>query len=537
MSLKSNRRDFLRSAALGIGTLGFSESLLARLFEHLTYKAFAQTLNPNPSGYYFHITFPGAPPRWMFDLPLTPSGLTSSNFINGGGFGTLFEKSGSTSNVTYAALKRSVAGKTLYLPPVWSYSTSKNFDSLLKHTLFIRGMDMEINSHTVSRQRQISPVVGGTSLNGAVADKSDRALPAITDGVLQFKSNRGLSPTRVSAGASNPISSALAPFAKLPSSRPHIKGQNLALQEQVLSRIESELLKAGYSENTLGDSYNKAADVIESNVQSLANNYVTVRNKYRNLISEALHPSKGSLPGLFSTSIPVVKTSHTFSVDSQNLPAAELGIGDLRDMISSSFNISQLAEKFAIMEILTDRLSTNFSMGLTTPSGLTVSGSRKTGLTHDQHRVGKHVSTLVTTLYYRAVLSCLTEFVDFLQGQGIFDESVIHISAEFNRTPRVDGTGSDHGWQGGNATLISGKFTHPQVIGNIRKQGLGLGTWGMGAPYYNDNGVMRPIKVNDVARTITTMLGVADVTTNGSSLLAPSSGGSWVVKKAEAKNV
>jgi uncharacterized protein (DUF1501 family) len=139
---------------------------------------------------------------------------------------------------------------------------------------------------------------------------------------------------------------------------------------------------------------------------------------------------------------------------------------------------------------------------------------------------------------YRGVLGCLTEYVTQLKAKGIFDRTVIHISAEFNRTPKADGTGADHGFMASNTTLISGMVAAPGVVGNIQKASLSntyQGTFGVATPYVLDN-FNRPIQVNDVARTLSAMLGVDDIVTNGRALLKPENG-KWVLRKPEAKNV
>lgn len=545
MSYKSTRRHFLKSAALGVTSLGLSEMLFSRLFSQLSTQALAQTLAPNPSGYYFHLSMPSAPPRWMFDLPLTPMGQTAGNF-KPGGFGNFFENVAGATNVIHKALPRTIAGKTLYLPPVWGYHTSKNFDSLLRHCLFVRGMDMEIDNHSIGNQRNISPIIGGLSLTGVVSDKSNRALAAVVDGGSQsanlssFKSRKGTNPNLISSNSAlttNVVAQALSPFTKLTATYNHIAGQNLALQEQVLNRLDSQLLNAGHSTNRLTETYEQAADLMATNITNIGNSYPTVATKYANLVQQAINPAKGSLPGLFSNNIIVKNTSREFQMG-QFTSLDTLKLTDLRDMIGTQSAISRMASTFAIMEIMSDQLSTNFAMSLSagnTLNNLVTGSANAVTITADQHYIGRHISTLVTTLYYRALLSCLTEFVDALKDKNIFDKSVIHISAEFNRIPRVDGSGSDHGIIGSNATLISGKFNKPEVIGNIKINTAGArGTWGESATYF-PNGNMA-IRVNDVARSVSSMLGVADIVSNGDSLVKQS-GNFWVPKKSEANNV
>lgn len=539
MSLIKSRRQFLKRSLQGVAALGFAESLAQALFHKLISSAFASTFEPSPSGYYFHLSFAGAPPRWMFDLPLTPYGQSSSTFVKGG-FGTRLDLVSGKTSVSHSAVRKTVAGKSLWLPPVWNFHTSKNFDSVLQHTLFIRGMDMEINNHFVSNARQSAPQMGGVCLHGAVADKSNRSIPIITDfgsaAARSFKSSKGLSPSIISTASltTNLASILLDAFKPVPGNRKHNSGQNLQLQDQVFARLEEEMKKIGYTENALSESYEKAAQLVEANIQSLANNYPSMRSKYLNLIQAAFSPRNGSLDGL-NTSRITPTTDPIFDLGS-NRPASDIKLSDLRSMATSNINLPRMAQNFALMELLTDKLTSCFSMTFTSIADLPISGSQTANISHDQHTTGMAVSTFVTTLYYRSFLSCLAEFVDFLKAKNIFDKSVIHLASEFNRIPRNDGSGSDHGVSGSGTTLISGKFNKPEVIGNISKNDpLQRGTWGHAAPY-SLAGENRPINVNDVARTITTMLGVQDVVSNGRPLLTPS-GNYWVPRKREAKNV
>jgi hypothetical protein len=153
--------------------------------------------------------------------------------------------------------------------------------------------------------------------------------------------------------------------------------------------------------------------------------------------------------------------------------------------------------------------------------------------------MGSITSTMLTTILYRGFLSGLTEQVRALKAKGIFDKTVLHISSEFNRCPLKDGSGSDHGWFGSNATLISGMIKHMSVVGNVQKASYSkdyAGTFGVGAPFVMA-GENFPLRVNDVALTVTSMLGAAPVITNGRALLAPHSSTDWRPVKEEAKNV
>ena len=88
--------------------------------------------------------------------------------------------------------------------------------------------------------------------------------------------------------------------------------------------------------------------------------------------------------------------------------------------------------------------------------GLNFNATTKAALTHDHHYVGQLVSTFVTTFYYRGILSCLEGLITTLKSNHLYENTLIHYGTEFNRSPRVNGLGSDHGVGGSSALLISG---------------------------------------------------------------------------------
>jgi hypothetical protein len=202
-------------------------------------------------------------------------------------------------------------------------------------------------------------------------------------------------------------------------------------------------------------------------------------------------------------------------------------VDDLRDTIQFSsiqtdYNNKQLntARYFAITEYL---LVNGYCKSILFPFG-------SPGWAWDEHK-GPAVSSLLhISMGFRILSACLHEFTQSLNrqidphtGNNLFDETVIHLGGDFNRTPRVDGTGSDHGWQGGNGTLISGIIKKPIVIGNIyaargSTNGKHYGTWGHGAPV-NVNGSNRVLSLGNLSSTITEMLRVKKIFPNEASLI------------------
>lgn len=548
MKTSAARRHFLSQMQkfLGLGVL--AQPMVALMFEQILQKAFAQTLsNSNSSNFYLHLSFPGAPPRWQFDLPLTPFGKTASNF-KPGAFGTQFNGQ----SVEYAVRRLMMGSQEIYLPPVWEMNlASQNFSNLLPHTVFIRGMNMEINNHGLSNARQLAPIIGGYSVSGAVADGSGLPIPSIVDLDIRasaaFRSFKGLTTqpiTYTSSDTTNPAILLLAPFSDFRQNRPLHAPSRTAAQERALASFEEYATTNGLMPTSLPLMYDSAIALVTQNFSRLADEWPQIFSKYQTLVNEAIFPNKGQLPGVFDVAVAGSRTSdpekNPFAFS--NEPGSVITAADLRDMVvPDRTNLPKMAENFAMAEIMLGTVTPTMTLGFGPIEGLSQDGSqnRLFDMTHDQHNVGNMAGLLPNTLFYRAFLGCLTEFVARLKAKNIFDQTVIHIASEFNRNPKNDGSGSDHGYDASNTTLISGMIRQGGVIGNILVNPAGgerasAGTYGV-SDSYDLGGMNREIQVNDVALTLTQMLGVQSVVTNGRSLLVDRLG-KWEIAKAEARN-
>ncbi len=539
MSIDRSRRSFLKRWSQTLGLLSISGTGLELLSGSILQKALAASTTSGMN--YVMWYFPGGPPRWMFDLLLTPTGRTGSNFV-AGNFGTVLDISRSSMHVDYAVNRHVVGGKDIYLPPVWKAGPrGQDFASLLPHTCFFRGVDMEINNHVLSARRQVGPVVGGESITGAVASRWMTTVAGVgASGLgptLAFKSKRGAMPTMIdysTRGNSNPIQHMLRPF--LPHARGRVahSSDQVKLQSQALMQFERQAQADGVETPVLVDMYESAMDLMDQNIYRLNEQWNEVYGRYNGLIEAALQSGNLSLPGLFDKAVRGSRTDVRLKFGPG--PEDFASSADVRSGLRQGLRVGGLAENFAIAEISLGRFTNNLTLGV---SGLSnVNFGRSIGIGHDQHAIGSVISTMSTTLVYRAFLAGLTEQVRNLKKNNLFDKTLLHIASEFNRTPLSTGSGSDHAPFASNSTIISGLIKQVAVIGNIQKASYSStypGTFGVAAGF-NLAGETRPIQVNDVALTITSMLGVEPVVTNGRSLLVPKGQG-WVPAKSEAKNV
>ncbi|MGE0527140.1 MAG: hypothetical protein AB7G93_09710 [Bdellovibrionales bacterium] len=541
--VKTTRRSFLSTTAKGMGVLGLSSSLIDSIVLQILNKACAQTLTKEI--YYVHVSLAGGLPRWQFDLPLKP--LSNSTF-RAAKFGTVIEGSPGNYSVQYVTKPYTISNtQKVNLAPVWFMNSSgKKFTDLLPNMAMIRGVDMEINSHPISNGRQVAPNIGGYSISGVTADAANLPLP----GVLQngtigdsasnvFRSTRGLAGLSFNHKTANPVGTLLRAFKPLNPAAEFTKSDWQSAREQVQTRFDEYALAMGVHSSSLAEAYSSAEELVSKGIINLQDDYPALKDKYRDLISDAVFPGSGALSAYFPNTITVDASSRSF----QLVQNTNIQTSNLWDVLGNSTFPEAMAEGFAVAELMIkNNLSSSYVISV--PGweklriGGTVSSPTLVTISNDHHFVGQYPETLLTTLQYRALLSCLCEFTERLGDK--FNKTVIHISSEWNRSPRADGTGSDHGVTGSNVSLISGMIQGPVVIGNIRADsGLPLypGTWGVAAPWRFDDNLTRPFVVTDVTRTITGMLGVRDVVNNGYPLLKINSGGKWVAVRNEAQNV
>lgn len=536
-----SRRHFLsifgKAAVFApVGSIMY-DSLLGQVLN----RAAAATVIPKNQNLYLHMSFAGGVPRWYFDLPLAPMGVSADTF-KAGGFGTLFTGSGTDPRVEYITKMQKVGGQTVHLPPVWGMSPSgQDFRSLLDHTLFIRGMDMEINSHGLSNARQVSPIVNGMSVSGMLADASPLPIPSISgpevESVRAFRSQKGLSYSRIDYTSNttvNPISNLLKSFKGEHRMRPNHSARNVEMQNQALKEFDKYAEANGITDSALAQMYESANSLVEGGIFNESTKWAAVQKKYADLCTAAITPALGSIAGLNDRRIPSQAGNNVFRYAQMD----QITSNDIRTLTDTQTRVAQMAENFAIAEMLLGKVTSTMTLQFSNMSNF-IHDSGRFAVTHDQHFVGSAASVMTTTLFFRAYLSCMTEFVSHLKAAELFDRTVIHTGSEFNRSPRIDGSGSDHGVTGSGCSIISGMLAEGGVVGNLKINKAATsnyqGTWGLAADFEME-GMNRPLQVNDVALTLTSMLGVENVVTNGRSLLQPKNG-KWVLKKKEAKNV
>lgn len=522
---RRSRRAFLENSIKSFGFLGISSVLSNSIVQAIASSAYGAASGDLSASdpRYIYFSLDGAPPRWFFDSPLTPatnftSGITAANkseFVLGG-FGSYIDVVAGKATVDYRNWK--VPGQNLYLPPVWGSHPAKGaFAQCLSGAMFIRGIDMEINNHEISRLRNQSPVIGGLSVGGLIASKAKSPLQALISGGIgnSFRSDSNASavPVDHSVDTARNTNS----MTRIASYFNAKKVHSSAAQAQALEAFDDYAKSNNIIPHGSSETKERVDTLITKGVSKFADQWGPVYAKYLGLVRSAYGDSRNTALFKRSGVISVVGLQNDKRLQYADKKMAT--VADLNALVNEESTVTNLAATFAALEILyLSGLAQVATFSLGSPGNILVDGKTKTGITNDQHSTGSLVSTLVTTYYYRAILMCTEELIAQLKGAGIYQKTFIQFGSEFNRNPRADGSGSDHGVAGGSSLILSGTMSGVSVVGNILKNGNDMryaGTWGEGASVAGQK-----IRIDDVVATICYQLGVASASTNGLVLRA-----------------
>lgn len=536
MKLKSSRRQFLKD----VNNLAITTSMvygLESLFQVMMSRSVAHAAAATTGYDYRYISFltGGGPPRWYFDQPLNPTGAAS--LFNPGNFGTNIKNVAGEWKAVHATKEIMFGGVKTHLPPVWALKQGGKgpaFSALLNETIMIRGLNMEINSHTVNRERTVRPVNASPSITGLVAQNAGKPITSLghagTSTSLAYKSADGSG--AVNVNRANPVPGITSPF----NQAEIIKYNNLDYSvQQALSAIdnyakETQMASQG-NENVLKNAY----EMFSRNLAAFTKTYSDLVKKYDAIIKAEV---AADFPGV-TTDLAKIKSngSQPFNY-ALNKPFA--ATDNLKTIVANA-TPPQMAAAFAFAEFA---MKENLTNSMTLELGANFANVKGVGISQDQHYVGAIASTIFTNLYYRCVLGCMTEFRSSLVGLKVWDKTVVQMASEFSRTPTTVGRGSDHGFESGSTSIFSGMIKKPGLIGNIyttppaSMAASYMGTWGHAAPFIKDpqTDQNRNIINDDVVRTICEMVEIPKIGTKGVSFVKNTDGKVSLITTG-AKNV
>ncbi len=539
MKIKNkSRRKFLGDAGkFSVATTGFYglENLLQILFQN----AMANATEPGTYDYnYVNLMTPNGPPRWYFDQPLNPDNL-GAQFIPGG-FGTQLKQSGSVWLPEYKVYKQKFGTQNVFLPPLWNLKSSsgEDFSSLLNEMIMVRGVDMEINSHQLNQERTVRPFSTSASISGLVGHASSAPTPSI--GFTTARATgvfRGVgSAAGIAVSPTNPIPGMTTPFnvSKV------VKHDDL---DYSIKQALSEMDKYAKNNNlpSIGSEINldKTYDMFARNLASYQTNYTAIFDKYKTILTKesALEIPEISEKSILSAIKPDGSAVYGFA------PSQRLNGSNMKAIYEAALLPTQIASAFAFCEFaLGEKITSSLTVDVGTLTYDKVSG---VAMTSDQHFAGPVTSILFTTTFYRGMMACMLELRKALKAKNMYDKTLFHFSSEFSRTPQKGMGGSDHGFNSGSASFISGMITEAGagLVGNIHMQSadtnernLYPGTWGKSAPTKFNDGKSRHIGNDDVVSTICEIMQVPKIGTKGQSLVKNDNGKVSLLVK-EKKNV
>lgn len=527
-----NRRSFLN--ILGASTaLPLMQSPVQVLIESIILGAFqsaqAEAGNYKPRR-YLHILQEGGPPRWTFDLFLTP--YDTSAFVANKSVSTKFIGSSNYTDAQYATVLR----KGINVPHLWQMNVPRStggvrpMDELLDSLLSLRGITVGNADHGAATGLQYVPLAAGQSMTALSADYAKTSIAAVNVGTSQYqlKSLKSKSAVTIDSNGGNLLNQLLNPFIrKSTTSSFQMKRQNMgAALDAAISVLNSAAENKHLGLASSSSSLTSAKDLLSTGFGNLTTTWNNLVGKYTLLISRALDPSQ-TIAGINDKAVGDTPASRTAAYG-LNSATNILSDPDLRTMISTTTKISRMAEHFAIAEyILINNLSASISLSLGQIFNLVVNGAQTTqSLSFDEHTNGHMISLYLNSFYNLAYSACLLELIDQLKAQNIYNDTVIVAGGEFGRSARNDGLGSDHGQDGSSWSIYSGAITSPLVLGNIYRDKTGagnyLGTWGESA---NVTQIGKKLDLGEWASTIAYLLRVPSPVTASSSLIREENGG------------
>ncbi|MGZ3771884.1 MAG: hypothetical protein ACXWRZ_17940, partial [Bdellovibrio sp.] len=506
-------------------------SLMAGLVDGLVAKAQAQT-SVQPRN-LVAILYNGGPTRWAFDNFLKPHGSADafinnpcvSNYISTTGY----EKNNAATSyqvepvdITFGATQK----RSIYLAPLWNrtipaYSNGQivfiPMSSLLDNAMIIRGVHMQVDiGHGTGPTLVTHPVSTLPSISGLVADQSNRPLSAVGIGdgygynlsdaqTGAFYSSKGTGISLLRSGGT-PLPDVLDSFTN-----------GTAVNKSKLASLRSSMNDALLEMSQYASSGKPGADALY---------------KMRNSAENMFYRSFGDLTAVYDalyTKYDNLEQQSAISALPNLIPS------NIASVAANDYNAgNDLPSQFAVAEfLLMNDLSSSITM--TAGSNTKIGGLFNYADEHEQD--DRQVSVITANFRYRALAAMIYELRRSL-GAARWENTVVEVSAEYDRSPRKDMTGSDHAPEANTMSVFSGAIKQPLFIGNIAVQsrdGDYTGTWGAAAPVAGFADTPTIVTNENVASTLCSLLNVTSPF-RAASLI--STGSTGIVSLAEEpKNV
>ncbi|MEK6773672.1 MAG: hypothetical protein AABY64_07010 [Bdellovibrionota bacterium] len=377
-----SRRDLMKSMGRIAAGVAPMQLLINGLVDGLVNKAYAQSVNTNlPPRNYLYLMMGGGIPRWQWDQPLVPyesnTSIIQSNQRLSHVF-TRFTDNGGTYERPYYATKTITRnGVTLNMPHIWGNSIptanggSVPMENLLDNMLMMRSFDGLIDFHAEAQSIQIRPSGSAPSLDGLVADRSKKPLPAASfGGADNFRSGKGAG--IATCNGNDALNQLMSPFARSGDYNPFQQGKtvNDGLSSTFLSRRDAidlavknaltqlgSVAKSRYpGSEALYSVRNLAEPLIKQGITNLLPVYTGLVAKYKALITRV---ASVGMPGITDKSVSTSNLApesgneakyNGYKIQTMIPDIIEVRNPNLASIIQASTNITELAESFAVAE-------------------------------------------------------------------------------------------------------------------------------------------------------------------------------------------
>ncbi len=257
--------------------------------------------------------------------------------------------------------------------------------------------------------------------------------------------------------------------------------------------------------------------------------FASLKAKYEQLVSRSFSDPALHLPDLEDTTLLDFSSSTRKTQFGTQLSGFSGRNLNLLTSATTSIGGGSLSSHLAVAEfMLRENLSSSINLLVNANwTGLRVEGGQPYTQDSDTHGLGAMPAALLYTRFYRALSATLHEFTSQLKSvpaglnQTLFDRTVVAVTTDFNRLPRSNGGGADHGWEGSSYTVLSGMVPKLTVIGNVHHS-TSDGTWGLAGSIPELGG--RTANMGNVASTLCKMLEVPTPTPNDMSFVTKVNG-------------
>jgi hypothetical protein len=497
---------------------------------------------PGPRN-YVHIGLEGGPTRWTFDQPLAPyeplSALAPCQQVY-----TRFNAT--TGALEYGVVSVTRNGATLNMPSLWANTIptvgggSAPMVNLLDNMLMMRGINLQQDGHPNNFPRQMRPVASAPSLGGRVADNASTPIPAVAIGGSPweaYKSDKGVGQVYQDYLYDGALNEILRPFNV---SQDGLSSTYVSRRNAMDSAIKTALASLGaYASSGMPGADNlyrmagTAEAFLKAGIGNVSAEYTALEAKYQGLINAC---SATPIIGVSDRSL----SKDNYLARHMKTNGAQISTPDLKNIITSSSTIPQLAGNFAIIEyMLRNKYSSTIMIGVGAASGFDYfNGGGDMYHYFDEHGAAVVPSLISCSFTYRALAACLYELITVLKANNLWYDTLIHIGGDFAREPNYEslGGGSEHGWRGSCGSVLCGGITRPIVVGNIAlDSGAGnVGTWGRAAPV-SVEGTSRELTIGHLTSSISHLLRIQPLMPNDTSLVVES--GNQVLPTVELAKV